>query len=141
MRCFRPNACPGRWCLVAVGIWLSLAGCVKKPPPPPTYPVTGKVFLSEGRPLPRGAIYFCSASDSRVEALADIQPDGSFSLYMMHQGRKCEGTVPGCYAVNVVSDFGNMPRSETVHLSKVFTVEPKPNAFEIRLFTPPTPAK
>lgn len=124
------------WTILAVGIWLSLAGCVKKPPPPATYPVTGRVCLSEGRPLPRGAIYFCTASDSSIEALADIQPDGSFSLYMMHRGQRCEGTVPGRYAVTVISDFGDMPRSESVRLPAPLTVEPKPNVFEIRVSAP-----
>jgi hypothetical protein len=63
------------WGLLVSGL-APLGGC--GPVDPPLYPVTGRVVLRDGRPIPSGVIEF--APDSGPHARAKIGPDGRFAL-------------------------------------------------------------
>jgi hypothetical protein len=58
----------------------SLSGCAGDKTPR-TYPVRGKVvYRNNQQPLAQGAVLFESATEPKVQASGEIQPDGSFEL-------------------------------------------------------------
>lgn len=77
---------------------------------PKTYPVKGKVvYKSNKLPLAVGTVLFESASDPKVQASGEIQPDGSFEL-ASDLGKP--GTVAGAHRVLVqppVLETGQKP--------------------------------
>jgi hypothetical protein len=119
---------------------LGLPGCGGNsgPPPPETYPVTGTVIGKDGQPLSGGAIYFHPTGDASMEALSEIQADGSFSLYTMAHGEKHSGAVAGPHEVTVIppaSGPDDIPPA--TRLPETVTVKRQANRLTIRL--PGTP--
>jgi hypothetical protein len=115
---------------------LGLPGCrgSSAPAPPETYPVTGTVVGEDGQPLSGGAIYFHPTGDASTEALADIQADGSFSLYTMAHGEKYPGAVAGPHEVTVIpppSGPDDIPPA--TRLPETVTVEREANQLTIRV--------
>ena len=76
-----------------------LAGCgACQEPPPATYPVRGKVLLSNGQPAYPASITFYAKDKPGNDAMALTEPDGSFALGTF---AKDDGAVPGHYAVTI----------------------------------------
>src|SRR6187402_2127746 len=80
------------WCLLA----LVTAGCGSKHPL--TAPVKGKITI-DGKPVTTGRISFHPVSGERP-ALANIQPDGSYSLTTFEDG---DGALLGRHKVSIKS--------------------------------------
>jgi hypothetical protein len=90
-----------RWLghLVA-GLWAGLTGCGSSDSLPalPVYEVTGKVLLSNGKPLEGGWISFVPKGDLTVTPSGPIGPDGTFSLVTGGSGN---GAPLGDYKVRI----------------------------------------
>lgn len=70
---------------------------------PPTYPVSGKVVYKKSQqPLTAGTVLFESATEPKVQASGEIQPDGRFEL-ASDLGKP--GTVAGEHRVLVQPPF------------------------------------
>jgi hypothetical protein len=80
------------WCLLV----LVNTGCGSKYPP--TAPVSGKITLN-GEPVTQGRISFHPTNGERP-ALANIQPDGSYSLTTFERG---DGALLGHHKVSIKS--------------------------------------
>src|SRR5687767_9565768 len=88
--------------LLAVAGLLGALGC--GPGGPKTYPVRGKVELSTGdlAPLAGSHVEAALASDLDVRASGEIQPDGSFTLQTLHDGKILKGAREGSYKARIV---------------------------------------
>jgi hypothetical protein len=116
---------------------LGLSGCHKKTqhPPPTTYPVTGKVVMSEG-PIPVGARIEFAPSDPEALAEGRIAADGSFTLRTMFHEQWLPGATAGPHRVFVRPDG-----AYAVVLEDSYTVEPKENHFIVKLDSQPKPRR
>jgi hypothetical protein len=90
-----------------------LAGCG---PRLQTYPVTGRVKLSDGSPLSGGTVEFESQASQTLgmNAQGDIQPDGTFRLKTWHEKQELDGAVPGRHRVVVIPPMYSDRLSGTV---------------------------
>ena len=140
-----------RRALLSAFLTIGLFGCNSGKAP--TYPVTGRVAFSDGKPLAGGTVEFQSAyvtkdGEIRVRARGQIQPDGTFSLSTFQPG---DGAIAGKQRALVIpalppgriNPYNPPPpvinnkyqRYDTSGLE--FTVTPKgPNEFDI-IVTPP----
>jgi hypothetical protein len=75
---------------------LAIAGCGSKYPP--TAPVKGKIIIN-GKPVTTGRISFHPTTGERP-AMANIQPDGSYSLTTFESG---DGALLGHHKVSIKS--------------------------------------
>jgi hypothetical protein len=127
-----------------------LAGCGEyKGDSVKTYPVTGKVTTADDAPLTSGSVLFVPAPSSKTarQAAGEIKSDGTYSLKTPNSG---DGAAEGEYHVAIMTtDTGapvGLPRKGVVVKGKVppeygdedlsglsFTVEPKPNTYNIVL--------
>jgi hypothetical protein len=87
------------WLIVLVlQLALSIPGCGGNAQySGPVYPVTGKVLLSDGKPLTDGMIQFIPDSGGFL-ASGKIGADGTFTLTSLD---KREGAAPGTYKVRI----------------------------------------
>lgn len=69
--------------------------------PPPTYPVNGKVVVSNGK-IPVGYLIQFESGDPKCMAEALIESDGTFKLVTRYEGVVCEGAVEGEYRATIV---------------------------------------
>ncbi len=67
------------------------------------YQVSGKVIYSDGSPVTSGMVIF---SSGKVEALADIKKDGTFTLKSAVGGKSVDGAPAGNYRVHIVNGGG-----------------------------------
>lgn len=125
--------------LVSTLVLLTAIGCSQTKPPPPNLPtvhkVTGQVIDKKtSQPITTGAVQFESLATAAQVAIADVQPDGSFSLNTFVDGHKLEGAVPGPQRVTF------MPRTTEdqsaavpVTLPQTFEVKESGNDFKIAI--------
>ena len=88
-------------CLFLLAGVCLLAGCTSRGPNlPAVIPVSGKVLLANGEPLPGGRLIFSSKEGSQggIEPFADIDKDGTFKVttYQLN-----DGCIPGQYVVSL----------------------------------------
>jgi hypothetical protein len=114
-----------------------------------TYPVTGKVMTTDETPLTSGSVVFVPVATSKTAraAAGAIKSDGTYSLVTANSG---SGAAEGDYHIRIeTSDTGaaaGLPKKGMVVKGKVapeygdedlsgltFTVEPKPNTYDITL--------
>jgi hypothetical protein len=81
---------------------LGLAGCGGGGPK--TYPVRGKVVLADGdvQQLAGSYVEFMLESDSTMRASGTIEPDGSFALQTLHEGKILKGAPEGTYRARII---------------------------------------
>jgi hypothetical protein len=104
-------------------------GCRRTTPPPVTCPVRGKVLL-DGKPLADGAVEFRALSEPSWTTLAEIQPDGTFSLSILHENRRIAGALPGAYRVTIsFASRQEKDKRAPVVLEKTYTVGEGDNDF------------
>jgi hypothetical protein len=101
----------------------SAGGCGT--PLPPTYPVTGKVVLRGGQPVPGGAVHLKSNSDPTLTVTGAIGEDGTFALQTLRGKTLTPGAPEGAYVVTVLP-----PAAPDQRLAMPPYVMPKP--FEVR---------
>ena len=78
---------------------VALAGCSRSGPPLPTaVPVKGRVLLPDGQPLRQARVMFNPTGIPAIEAFADLDANGAFSLQTY---RPDDGAVPGEYKVTI----------------------------------------
>ena len=74
----------------------------------PTYPLKGRVFFSDGNPVPAGSISFRAIDrNPPISARGEIQPDGTFTVSTFDRN---DGAVAGRHQVAIVSAGGLAPR-------------------------------
>ncbi len=124
---------------LAATLLIATVGCGGTKPPPPNLPtvhkVTGHVISKQtGQPITAGAVQFESLEAAAQVAIADVQPDGTFSLNTFVDGHKLEGAVPGQQRVTF------MPRTTEdqsaavpVTLVETFEVKESGNDFKIEI--------
>ena len=127
----RPGALGTLVLLVVCG----LSGCHRKAqwPIPKTYPVTGKVVVSQGQ-IPVGATIEFRPKNVELAADGLIAADGSFSLTILFHEQRLPGATEGLHQVLVRQHLG-----DTIVLNESYTIEPKENHFIVKLDTPPVP--
>lgn len=89
--------------LVLIGFGLGgLLGCGVAPPR--THPIKGRVVLAGRDPLQLagGHVEAVLADDHRIQAMGEIQPDGSFTLETVYNGETLEGAREGEYQARIV---------------------------------------
>ncbi|HJZ55599.1 MAG TPA: hypothetical protein VKE74_11595 [Gemmataceae bacterium] len=119
--------------LGVLATWAGIAcGCGSKIPK--TYPVTGKVIWTGGKPVTDGRIEFRSLSDESLKAVGEIESDGSFSLTTHRDGEKQVGAVEGQHKVIVEPEWGD--DKLIFVLPSPYTVETRDNSFIIELRPP-----
>jgi hypothetical protein len=132
-----------RMCRVRVAVVLLLgasvllgAGCSSTPadPPPKTYPVKGKVTSrATGKPLTGGSVQFETTGKTPVSVLGDIQSDGSFTVFTLHNKQRLDGAPEGSYHVGVVPPQTDQ-QVPAVVIEQVFQVKPDgTNDFKIEV--------
>jgi hypothetical protein len=90
---------------------------------PETYPVTGKVVHSNGKPVTYGRVEFQSTTDPQLRATGGIQTDGTFTLTTSLRGKSVPGAVAGEHKVLIELES----RSAFVILPTPYTVKPENN--------------
>ena len=132
---FLVSLSPGARAAFILLIVVGLSGCHRKTqwPIPKTYPVTGKVVVSEGQ-MPVGARIEFETSDPEVLAEGKIAADGSFTLRTLFHEEMLPGATEGPHRVLVRPDG-----AYTLVLKDRYTVEPKENHFIVKLDSQPIP--
>jgi hypothetical protein len=101
---------------------------------PKTYPVVGRVVFKNGEPLTGGAVEFQSLADSSLTTRAEIQWNGTFSVFTLVNNKKVPGAIEGQHRVSVVPP---MPQNQVIELLEpvrpIVTVEPGDNDFTIEV--------
>lgn len=122
------------------GLLLSgLTGCTKTPlgpPPPVTFPVTGKVVAKPGQQIAGGVIEFSPASGAARAASGELQADGTFTLSTFAEGKRVPGAMEGTYQVTVIPPIPPDQKVEITTLPEPHTVKPGENNFMIDLSAP-----
>jgi hypothetical protein len=121
-----------------VGVLLALSfclmvGCSSGKKLPAMYPVEGKVVYKKGEPLTGGSVSFQSQTDSSIATSAEVQPDGSFTLWTFADKQRVKGAPPGKYLVTVMPALGTDHSIQPIPIAKPFEVEAKENRFTITL--------
>jgi hypothetical protein len=122
--------------ITTVALILALAGCSQPPPPnlPTVHKVTGKVVTAAGAPAESGLVQFESLATPGKVGLGELAPDGTFSVVLMAEGQKLEGTVIGpqrvTYIPKMTQDQSGAP---PVTLTETFEVKDGLNDFTIKL--------
>jgi hypothetical protein len=118
--------------LLALSLFVT-AGCSSAKKLPAVYPVEGKVVYKKGEPLTGGSVSFQSQTDSTFACSAEIQPDGSFTLWTVADKQRVKGAPPGKYNVTVVPAMGADHSIQPITVAKPFEVEAKENRYTITL--------
>jgi hypothetical protein len=113
---------------------LPASGCGRKILPlPDTYPVSGKVVFSDGKPAPGGAVTFQSQADTTVSSNGIINSDGTFTISCFRDNQKKPGTIAGPHRVMVTGPIDE--KRGMLFPVKIFTepyvVKPGDNQFTL----------
>jgi hypothetical protein len=120
-----------------------VAGC--GPSEPPLYPVSGTVKFADGKPAPGCVVEFTSEAEATkgMNARGEVQPDGSYQLKTVVNGKEKDGAVAGPQKVIVVpppaSSSGPAPLTIPLRYAEAkssgltFEVKPGPNAYPVTL--------
>lgn len=87
---------------LALGIFLAIhVGCGKGPDPLyKTYPVTGQISDRSDQPIIVGTVQFVALSNRNLQALGEVQSDGSFSLTTFLDHTALPGAIEGAHEVS-----------------------------------------
>ena len=120
---------------LALVLILAIGGCQgAQATRPKTYPVHGKIMYKGGEPLTGGTVQFQSVADSSFTTMAEIQQDGTFTLFTLINNKKYLGSLPGDHRVTVIPRMGaDQVLQEVKPLQPVWTVEPRENDFTIEV--------
>jgi hypothetical protein len=90
-----------------------------------------------GQPLQGGAVEFQALAEPRWPTLADIQPDGNFSLSIIHEGKRHPGALTGEYRVTILfaNDGDKKPRPP-ITLPKTYKVVEGNNTITLEVSAP-----
>ncbi|MBN2295045.1 MAG: hypothetical protein JXM70_21630 [Pirellulales bacterium] len=103
--------------------------------PPQTYPVNGKVVVSNGK-IPVGYLLQFESGDPKTMAEGLIESDGTFKLVTRYEGVVCEGAVEGEYRVTIVAPMSpGASFSGTKRLPKPIRIKAEPNEVTLALDT------
>ena len=95
----RAFALPSRWTRGSVLILAALVGCSDEyGTSEPTFAVTGKVVLADGKPLTAGRVTFVAKDGLKPPASGEVAADGRFTLTTRAPN---DGAIPGDYKVRV----------------------------------------
>lgn len=102
-------------------------------PPPEVFAVIGTIADSSGAKVTAGMLEFRSATGAESSAQADIQPDGSFTVYTLFEGEKLAGAAAGEYTATFYPPMSQSQSEVPVSLDAPFVVEKTENRFEVKL--------
>lgn len=112
-------------------VLLSFSGCGPSKTAPPLYPVKGQV-LNGGKTLSNGVVQFQPTQSGQPSALGEVQPDGSFELATIFEGRRLAGAVAGQHQVVVnFSPTGDGRSIMPTTMETPFTVQAGDNSIKI----------
>jgi hypothetical protein len=125
------NRLPG-WCLA--GLFVLAAGCGKDANLPRTYPVSGKAFGPDGKPLTSGQVQFQHATDLTITVVGDVGSDGSYSLRTIAGKRTLSGAPEGEYTVTIALPIppGEHAAPRPITFAQPFRVEAKESTIDLR---------
>jgi hypothetical protein len=115
---------------------LLICGCSAEPPVnlPKLFGVVGHVNRAGGEAITGGALQFQSIDQPDYVALAEIQPDGSFTLHTIVDGQKFTGAVVGPQRVTYLPRTSQSESAEEPHTFKEpFVVKAEDNQFTIAI--------
>ena len=96
---------------------------------PETFPVTGAVIDKAGQPMTTGTVQFVSATDQDIQALGEVQTDGSFSLTTFFKAGSKSGAVPGPHEVTYLPGGRDI---NPYYFETTYEVEPDQNHFDLQ---------
>jgi hypothetical protein len=112
------------------------SGCRGGAAPPATHPVRGTVRL-DGQLLKGGVVEFRALAEPAWPTLGDIQPDGAFSLSIVHEGRRHPGALAGEYRVTVLfQGEGEKKPRPPITLPKTYKVVEGDNTVTLNVMSP-----
>ena len=122
--------------LILVGLCALISGCVTPSRPPVTHPVHGKVRF-DGKQLDSGVVEFQPLDESARHAQGEIQPDGTYALSILHEGKGVPGAVPGEYRVTVLfMAKAEKDKRPPIAVEKTYKVVEGDNTFNLELKSP-----
>jgi hypothetical protein len=129
----KKNLTIGTWCWCRLVIVVAVAGCS----PSSTYPVTGTVKFTNGKPLAGGRVLFQPTGVPSQPARAMIDTDGAFSLGTFEIG---DGAVPGLHWVafyrrvppEAVHDMAAIARYRSVVESQLQNIQTTPLEYTVK---------
>jgi hypothetical protein len=122
--------------LVLLCIFATALGCRSGAAPPATHPVRGTVRL-DGQPVKGGVVEFRALAEPAWPTLGDIQPDGAFSLSIVHEGKRHPGALAGEYRVTVLfKGEGEKKPREPITLPKTYKVVEGDNTVTLNVTSP-----
>lgn len=122
--------------MLAYLLFIGALGCGKEPnapPPPQTYPVSGKVVQRGGKPFPGGVIHFTSTAEPSLATTGTIAADGTFEVFTTFRGERLPGAVRGPFTVMVTPPLTENKPVDIHQPKKVFEVKEGENQFTIEL--------
>jgi hypothetical protein len=122
-------------------VWLFLfcfacSGCTSAPEPnlPTAHPVTGTVVDAAGQPITGGTLQFEALASAGQMGIAEIQPDGAFTVHTFVDGHKLIGAVPGPQRVTYMPLMTeDQAAANPVTLTETFEVQAGGNEFTIKV--------
>lgn len=113
---------------------ISLTGCFSSGVKiPPTFAVRGTVVDAQGKPFTEGSVQFRMADNPIVVGNAQVNPDGSFELKTMIEGKLVAGTLPGSHQVTYYPVMSAAQSEVPVAIPKPIVVEEKENTITINV--------
>ena len=99
-----------------------------------TFPVTGKVFGRDGKPLTGGMVQFQHTTDLTLTVTGEIQPDGSFTLQTIKGKQVLPGAIEGEYTATAMLPIpaGEHAPPRPITFPQTIRIEAKDNAIELR---------
>ena len=122
--------------VVLLCIFATASGCSSGTAPPATHPVRGIVRLN-GQPQKGGVVEFRALAEPAWPTLGDIQPDGAFSLSIVHEGKRHPGALAGEYRVTVLfKGEGEKKPPPPITLPKTYKVVEGDNTLTLDVMSP-----
>jgi hypothetical protein len=113
-------------------------GCANPESIPMTYPVTGSVSDTKGKPFQGGTIQFRLEKNQEVTVTGKIGEDGTFRLFTIKGKRRADGAPVGNYEVVISAPIGKDQKMPFFPFTvpKKYKVEAKENYFKIKADPP-----
>lgn len=116
----------------------AVLGCSNQEPVPTTFPVTGSVSFTNGKPYAGGTIQFRLDKNQELTVTGKIEENGTFSLYTIKGKQRIEGAPPGSYEVMIAPAIGKDRKMPFLpfFLPKNYQVQERENHFKIQADPP-----
>lgn len=124
---------------ISMGLMIvAMAGCNSEAKGPPLSPAKGVAKGIGGIPMTGGTLEFTPAEGTAGSAVADIQPDGTFTIYTIVEGQRRPGAMVGNYVVTVIPPGVGEKQMDPITLIGTTTIKEGENnlAFDVPIAVP-----